>query len=79
MQIPSSFTDMQPLAKKGMSWFQTKQGMTTEKLPQYINASIIKHRVQKHLENMYSFEDYKTVPKHMVFLMEENILIRITN
>lgn len=55
---------MQPLAKKGL---------TTEKLPQYRNASIIKHRLQKHLENMYSFEDYKTVPKHMVFLTEENI------
>lgn len=36
-------------------------------------------RVQKHLENMYSFQDYKTVPKHMVFLIAENILTGITN
>lgn len=40
---------------------------------------MIKHRIQKHLENMCSFEDYKTVPKHMVFLMEGNILGEITN
>ena len=50
-----------------------QKGLTIVKLLQYINASVIKHRVQKHLENMYGFEDYKTVPKHTVFLMEENI------
>lgn len=70
MQTLSPFTDIQPLAKKGL---------TTEKLSPDINASIIMPRVQKHLENTYSLDDYKIVPKHMVFLIEENILTGITN
>lgn len=70
MPIPSSLTDMQALSKTGL---------TTEKLPQHIYGSIIKHKAQKHSENMYTSEDHKSVPKHLVILMEESILIGITN
>lgn len=69
MQILSPITDIQPLAKKGF---------TTEKLSPDINAPIITQSPEALGEHV-QFWRLKTVPKHMVFLIEENILTGITN
>lgn len=70
MQILSPFSDIQLLGQKGVD-----NRKDTARHKCFDNQTQSPEALGEHIH----FSDYKTLPKHMVFMIEENILTGITN